>query len=738
MRITFVDYYPDTGYTPQTPADVPLGGTQSAFVYLAEALASRGHDVQLFTPVKEALIINNVKCIPVSTHKPELPTDVVISNSHPNALLGHYNSNAINILWCHHNSSHIHPMNNMWKVTNICDIYMMVSNWQLNDYITNIKDIRISRMKILKNAMSPFVENTQYDYITPRKNVIGFVGFPTRGLQIISRMINKIRESVPDASLEVFGSMSMYTGANSSANDKIFYNTNNPNIKFHGAISQKQLAIELGRIKVLGFTSMQTETSSIQCMEALKAGCKIISTNHGALAETTGGFAQLFNLSINRPRIIDQNEFNTNPILLEDINSEYIIGVLSAIILALQRKWDDTYICELVTQSQFATSNYTWQKRAVEFESLINSCIPTKYDIIYDISQFNDLVLKMRTNAESCVKTGFYNKAIQLYEQIYHNLTANDKEYMCYAYLHTNQLEHVNTLIKDIKLESEKSFEINIIFNHICKKYNEIMRLSRSYMKNWFNPQMINLFIESAMKIFRYNEVLSIYSILREVHQPSANLEKLVCDINNICKMKPMDRDWDIFNVYINKSISNRPITIVFHLIHLSTIFADICIIKHLIRNTPGEIIKWRVVNSTQVLLPTELHTIDDISNVSIILTRAEINDINFRKTEKSIKYDVLCNYVISPPDQNVSKIVIYDDMGVWTSEQLKNLENKTVIYTKTHFRSKYIKLLNKYQLGNNIKLSANPHAHNAYICGDILFSDNLINFDWIIRILII
>src|SRR5579862_1882290 len=47
MKIAFIDLI-NWDYTPLTPLEQPLGGSQSAGIYLARELAARGHAVTLF------------------------------------------------------------------------------------------------------------------------------------------------------------------------------------------------------------------------------------------------------------------------------------------------------------------------------------------------------------------------------------------------------------------------------------------------------------------------------------------------------------------------------------------------------------------------------------------------------------------------------------------------------------------------------------------------------------------
>ena len=61
MKIAFFDPI-GWDYTPITPFERPLGGSQSAAVYLARELAARGHGVTLFNGTSRPGIYLGVDC----------------------------------------------------------------------------------------------------------------------------------------------------------------------------------------------------------------------------------------------------------------------------------------------------------------------------------------------------------------------------------------------------------------------------------------------------------------------------------------------------------------------------------------------------------------------------------------------------------------------------------------------------------------------------------------------------
>src|SRR5438105_3804849 len=108
MRIVFADFL-DWDYNVETPYQRPLGGTQSAACYLAEALAKAGETVFLANHTQAPGVVRGVNCISLHQFDPgklgTLGADVlvtVMSAGNARGLRGVVGQRTKIILWTGH------------------------------------------------------------------------------------------------------------------------------------------------------------------------------------------------------------------------------------------------------------------------------------------------------------------------------------------------------------------------------------------------------------------------------------------------------------------------------------------------------------------------------------------------------------------------------------------------------------------------------------------------------------
>jgi glycosyltransferase involved in cell wall biosynthesis len=366
MKIAFLDpiafdYSTDTVYT------TPLGGTQSALCYLTNEIARLGHDVFLINNISSPTVTYGVACLPIScvTNQFWQAIDIIVccaSAHYGEALRQLCDSNVIIILWNHH--AHDQPAVQKLAQENerkAYDAFFCISNWQAENFVKKF-GIERKKITIFRNAIGCSFENLfnsekrQESILSEKLTQItlAYTSTPFRGLNLLVDIFPKINEKFPDIELQVFSSMKVYQMSDEQDN-KDFGNlykslTDIEGIKYIGSVSQPELAQALKRVLILAYPNTFPETSCIAVMEAMASGCHVITSDLGALPETTAGFATLV------PFHQDLAVYKKN-----------FVSATINYIESLQLSSPDTVEEQLSQQIEYCQQNYVWKKRAHEW-----------------------------------------------------------------------------------------------------------------------------------------------------------------------------------------------------------------------------------------------------------------------------------------------------------------------------------------------------------------------------------
>lgn len=300
MRILFLDPINDP-YDTRTPLERPLGGTQSAVIYLAVELARQGHDVGLINGGTEEFEQEGLRFLPMPCAIPEINTYdvVVVVTSAVGATLKEVGVAAPLILWCHHapDQPAVQPLAQPDQ-RSVYAGFAMVSKWQAAAYHRAF-DIPLEAMGILRNAVAPcFLETTpsQRWLKTGEPPVLAYTSTPFRGLDALLLSFPSIRKALPGATLRVFSGFSIY-GADKPDEFTALYEMARtlPGVEYVGPVPQPELARAMAEVDIWSYPCVFPETSCIAAMEAMASGSALVTTAMGALPETTMGFANIVN-----------------------------------------------------------------------------------------------------------------------------------------------------------------------------------------------------------------------------------------------------------------------------------------------------------------------------------------------------------------------------------------------------------------------------------------------------------
>ncbi len=306
MKLAFLDTtFGD--YTPDTVRIAPLGGTQSAVCYLAPALARSRLDVSLVNGTSAPGMVEGVSC----HHHTTMPVSR-LAQFDMLVVMGGCDSNGVRglraamtggrrlVLWTQHAGDQpavaglVDP-----AIVGMWDAFIFVSRWQREDFIRRFRLPR-HRCHILRNAPAPcfsalFPADADIMAAKPWPPVLAYTSTPFRGLDVLLAAMPRIRAALPGTVLRVYSSLETYQVPLARDPYASLYDQcrRTEGVVYIGGMAQPALAAGLRDVTALAYPNRFAETSCISVMEAMAAGCLVVSSRLGALTETAAGFARL-------------------------------------------------------------------------------------------------------------------------------------------------------------------------------------------------------------------------------------------------------------------------------------------------------------------------------------------------------------------------------------------------------------------------------------------------------------
>lgn len=367
MDIVFIDATIWTAYSPETPFERPLGGSQSAVCYLTPELAKLGHRVTLASRAAEPKLVRGVHCQPIDGME-----NCVLRNADCIVQLsGVYHSmlaelkalcrpDARQILW----TGHAHDQPAVAALAQpetraLVDGFALVSEWQAACFCQAF-GLDPARIGILRNAVGPaFADLFEGGPILPAKvgpPTLCYTSTPFRGLDRLLAAFARIRGVVPDARLEIYSSMAVYNDLHDPFQPLYDAARTSPGVAYHGSITQPALAQALRRATMLAYPNTFPETSCIAVMEAMAAGCTVVTSYLGALPETGAGLIDL-----------------TPPLADPHVHAEVFADRATQVLAARQADPAGTE-ARLQAQVAYTVAENNWARRAEQWSAWLTGC----------------------------------------------------------------------------------------------------------------------------------------------------------------------------------------------------------------------------------------------------------------------------------------------------------------------------------------------------------------------------
>lgn len=259
-----------------------------------------------------------------------------------------------NILWEHLNydQQNVQGLKSQ-DLINRLDAIVFVSHWQ-HDHFRRFFPIPGNKCYVIQNATEPCEVHTK-----PRGKLrLAYTSTPWRGLKMLIDVWKRLNRQ--DVELVVYSGTKIY--------GQVFHDQEHPkfaplyqelaklpNVTHIDYAPNHEVRQALKDCHIMAYPNTWEETSCLAVMEAMMAGCKVVTTSYGALPETCGVWADYIPASA-------------------DMVGRYTELLNNAI----DTFWDDQVQAKLADQVKHYNQYWTWETRAKEWKSFLYQFQNTK------------------------------------------------------------------------------------------------------------------------------------------------------------------------------------------------------------------------------------------------------------------------------------------------------------------------------------------------------------------------
>ncbi len=279
--------YLEMKFDPEKLQSQGLGGSETAFVAMATALAKLGNKVICFANTPIAKKVAGVYFYPVveffAFQKVQpIPVFIASRTIYP-FQLGRIGKK--NYLWLHDTQGCANQDENISQFDFCIDHYFCLSDF--HQAIINNK-FNLPAHKFIKTRNGFFTENfiTTHPPLRKKHSLI-YCSRPERGLNVALAVFKQLQKIDANTTLHVC-TYSQNTQLEKDPQLKPYWqDLQQPGILFHGTLAKPDLAKLLQETEICLYPNITLlETSCITAIEAMTAGCVMISSDRGALPET--------------------------------------------------------------------------------------------------------------------------------------------------------------------------------------------------------------------------------------------------------------------------------------------------------------------------------------------------------------------------------------------------------------------------------------------------------------------
>lgn len=235
------------------------------------------------------------------------------------------------------------------------DGIVFVSYWQQTVFALNAR-VPFSAGTVIKNAIDPI------PYTPKSTDTIKLIyqSVPDRGLEILVPVFDELSKKYDNIELDVYSNFELYAQSHRNEKYEELFDIcrNHDKIDYRGTRPNPEVRDAVAKAHIFAYPSIWLETSCMSAMEAMTGRCIMVAPLHGALSETMANYA----LSYSWTEDVEEHKkrFKANLVeAIESVNS-------------------DSMGAHLDEQKRYADKFYSWENRAGEWISYIDSLTKTR------------------------------------------------------------------------------------------------------------------------------------------------------------------------------------------------------------------------------------------------------------------------------------------------------------------------------------------------------------------------
>jgi glycosyltransferase involved in cell wall biosynthesis len=263
----------------------PLGGAETAFVALAEALAGRGHRVEVRNRCPAALTHKGVRWAPLSGGVPEM-CDLYIGNRGHRAI-GLVHRAQRRLFWLHNPARYLRKPRNLWRLAWYRPTLVVTGAYHAETVPAWLP--RGGCEIIPYGVLERFRGAVPREPPAPRAI---FTSNPLRGLDwLLDLWIARIAPAVPGAELHIYAGPAVYRGLNAARTgemEAILARADalaDSGVRRFAPLGREALAAALSESRVMLYRGDPGETFCLALAEAQAIGVPAVVTPLGSVCE---------------------------------------------------------------------------------------------------------------------------------------------------------------------------------------------------------------------------------------------------------------------------------------------------------------------------------------------------------------------------------------------------------------------------------------------------------------------